>query len=102
MSARFEIVRTDGRGDDKTQPWHARFVAANGRIVWTTETYSRRGAALNAIASFVEPQYAGWLDRWWYDDRKAMGDAIVYRADSWNKKNGLLIEIRDVDERATP
>jgi uncharacterized protein YegP (UPF0339 family) len=39
---RFEIVRTDAG-------WHARFRAANGRIVWTTEVYARRGKAVNAI-----------------------------------------------------
>ena len=94
MSARFEIVRTDA-----PQPWHARFVASNGRIVWTTETYARRGSALNAIRSFMEPQSAGWIDLWWYEDRGAHGDAVVYRRDSWNKTDGLLIEIRDVDER---
>lgn len=40
----FEIVRTDAE-----QPWHARFVASNGRIVWTTEQYTRRRGAENAI-----------------------------------------------------
>lgn len=44
MSARFEIVRTDAE-----QPWHARFRAANGRIVWTTENYSRRDDAIRSL-----------------------------------------------------
>lgn len=48
MSARFEIVRTDA-----PQPWHARFRAANGRIVWTTENYARRGRAVDAIATLA-------------------------------------------------
>lgn len=96
MSARFEIVRTDAE-----QQWHARFVAANGRIVWTTEQYGRRKSALNAIASFIDPFLGGWIDTWWYADRKAHGAAVVYRRDSWNKTDGLLLEIRDVDERVT-
>lgn len=45
MSARFEIVRTDAE-----QPWHARFVGANGETVWTTENYLRRTDALEAIS----------------------------------------------------
>ncbi len=98
MSARFEIVRTDGRGHDQSQPWHARFVAANGRIVWTTETYARRKGALNAIASFLDPFTGQWIDsRWRYNDGR-IGDAVVYRRDSWNKTDGLRLEIRDVDE----
>jgi uncharacterized protein YegP (UPF0339 family) len=39
---RFEVVRTD-------DGWHARFRAANGRIVWTTEVYTRRSAAVQAL-----------------------------------------------------
>lgn len=42
MTARFEVVRTDAG-------WHGRFVAANGRIVWWTETYTRRRSAVRAI-----------------------------------------------------
>ena len=45
MSARFEVVRTDAE-----QPWHARFRASNGKVVWVTENYARRNGALNAIA----------------------------------------------------
>lgn len=40
---RFEICR----GDDGW--WWARFRAANGRIVWMTETYERRRAAVAAV-----------------------------------------------------
>lgn len=39
---RFEVVRTP-------TGWHARFIAANGRTIWWTETYTRRAGALNAI-----------------------------------------------------
>ena len=48
---RFEVVRTT----TTPQPWHARFVAANGRITWVTETYSRRRGALNAVTSLLDP-----------------------------------------------
>lgn len=53
MAARFEIVRANGRGHDQSQPWHARYVAANGQIVWVTETYTRRRGAENAILSIA-------------------------------------------------
>ena len=46
---RFEVVRTDAG-------WHARFVAANGRIVWTTEVYERERAARRAIAIIGDGQ----------------------------------------------
>jgi uncharacterized protein YegP (UPF0339 family) len=39
---RFEIVRTDAGH-------HARFVAGNGRIVWTTEVYASRRRTFEAI-----------------------------------------------------
>lgn len=41
--ARFEVVHTG--------PWkfHARFVAANGEIVWVTESYRRRQTAIDAV-----------------------------------------------------
>lgn len=67
---RFEIVRTDA-----SQPWHARFRAANGRIVWTTENYSRRRDAVAAI--------------------KCIGDAPRYS----DGKDADLIEVIDVDDR---
>jgi uncharacterized protein YegP (UPF0339 family) len=40
---RFEVVHTGPR------QFHARFRAANGEIVWTTETYTRRRTAWDAI-----------------------------------------------------
>lgn len=42
MTARFDIVRTDAG-------WHARLLAGNGRIVWVTESLTRRRAAVRAI-----------------------------------------------------
>jgi len=53
--SRFEIVRSDA-----PQQWHARFRAANGRIVWTTEQYHRRAAALNAIVAFTREFGVPW------------------------------------------
>jgi uncharacterized protein YegP (UPF0339 family) len=73
MSARFEVVRTDAE-----QPWHARFIAANGRIVWTTENYGRRRDAVAAVM--------------------LIGDAPSYS----NGRDADLIELRDVDERDAP
>jgi uncharacterized protein YegP (UPF0339 family) len=40
---RFEVVHSGPRA------FHARFRAANGEIVWTTETYKRRRDALHAV-----------------------------------------------------
>lgn len=74
---RFEVVRTDA-----AQPWHARFVAANGRIVWTTEQYARRAGAIGAIEALAN---ATVLDR-----VVAFGFA------------GVVTEVRDVDERRLP
>ena len=57
MSARFEIVRTDAG-------WHSRFRAANNRIVWTTEVYATRRAAVFAIdgmARVFSPTGQVWL-----------------------------------------
>lgn len=80
MSARFEIVRTAaGR--------HARYRAGNGQIVWTTEVYARRRAALHAIELiacskvYLSP-FQDHPEIQWHD--------------------GELIEIRDVDERTKP
>lgn len=70
MSARFEIVRSDTGDNGLDQPWHARYVASNGRIVWTTEQYARRGAAVAAI--------------------RGMSRGIVL---------GAVLRVRDVDER---
>lgn len=79
MSApRFEIVRTDA-----PQQWHARFVAANGKVVWTTENYARRNGALKAIGSLAQA-----LNAWLAEDWVRLGAPSHIRR-----------EIRDVDER---
>lgn len=69
--SRFEIVRTNAGH-------HARFIADNGKTVWTTEVYKRRTGAVNAIAS--------------------IGDAPRYS----NGRDADLIEVRDVDDRYVP
>lgn len=51
--SRFEIVRTDAG-------WHARFRAGNGQTVWTTETYTRRRAATNAVTVLGNRVQVGW------------------------------------------
>ena len=93
--ARFEVVRTDA-----AQPWHARFRAANGRILWSTETYARRGRALNAIDCMTGAFGGAWVDRWYTPAVEV--DAVVYLYDSWAKIDKVRIEIRDVDERVSP
>lgn len=101
MSAvRFEIVRTDAE-----QPWHARFVAANGRVVWTTESYTRRKSALNAICVLVDGFGRGWVGEDYVegaDGEWRYVDAVIHRVDHWEKRDARLIEIRDVDERVQP
>lgn len=47
-SARFEVVHTDAG-------WHARFRATNGELVWWTETYTRRNAAVLAVHQIAKP-----------------------------------------------
>lgn len=71
---RFEICR----GDDG---WWARFRAANGRVVWVTETYQRRAGADKAVLAI-----AGWRRSTEKKVRTVLlGDKVV--------------EVRDVDER---
>lgn len=48
---RFEVVHSDAG-------WFARFRAANGRIVWVTETYRRRAGAEDAVAILAIPHDA--------------------------------------------
>lgn len=57
---RFEIVRSDA-----DQPWHARFRAANGAIVWSTEQYDRCRAAENAVRLMMTTLTDG---HWWKRD----------------------------------
>ena len=90
MSARqprFEIVRTDAG-------WHARFIAANGRVVWTTEVYRHRGGAIKAInvlgGIVGAPQHVRKFHEAGVRD-VGYGVEIEWHAD--------LLEVRDIDER---
>lgn len=81
MSARqprFEIITT------ATEQHHARFRAANGAIVWVTETYKRKGKAENAIESLMG-HFIGWDQN---------GATVV--------RGGRPTEVRYVDERSKP
>lgn len=73
--ARWEIVRTNAGH-------HVRYRASNGRIVLTSEVYTRRERALRAIELVVGPittsPFADWPE-------VAM--------------HGQAVEVRDVDER---
>jgi uncharacterized protein YegP (UPF0339 family) len=77
MSARFEVVRTDAGH-------HARFVAKNGRIVWTTEVYTRRARAENAIESMTN-RFIHW-----------------HEGKAYTSMPGGYIEVRYVDDRLKP
>ncbi len=55
---RFELCH----GDDG---WWARFRAANGRVVWVTETYTRKASArmaIDSIARVFSPLSQCWVD----------------------------------------
>lgn len=73
---RFEIVRSDAG-------WHARFRAANGRVVWATEVYQRRGKAVHAIELITFGEFY----------------ASPFQAHPEVRCNGgRLLEVHDVDE----
>lgn len=92
-SARFEIVRTDA-----PQPWHARFRSANGRVVWTTENYTRRTAALAAIESMaLEFGYRVETTQELSGSQRRLDLAhAIHPSAGWG------IKVRDIDERYTP
>jgi hypothetical protein len=72
---------------DAAQPWHARYRSSNGRIRWTTENYTRRRAVVAAIEEFEgSPLYFSPFQAW---------PEIKHHT-------GMLIEVRDVDERTRP
>lgn len=73
---RFEIVRT-------AAGWHARFRAANGQVVWTTESYTRRRAAIGAIKALPTV----------YD----RGTTTLLAGGVWFGSH--RVEVREVDER---
>lgn len=81
MTARaphFEVVHADAG-------WHARFVAANGQTVWTTESYTRRKTAVRAVDLIVGEGYGPRPDG-------AVG---------WQGNPGWTA-VREVDERSKP
>jgi uncharacterized protein YegP (UPF0339 family) len=90
MTARFEVVRTDA-----AQPWHARFRAANRRIVWTTEQYTQRIAAIHAIgrlARTFSPTGQVWV--------VTKGKPIFVEIGTGD--GHLRIELDIIDERTGP
>lgn len=78
---RFEIVRT-------TAGRHARFRAANGQIVWTTEVYARRRGALRAVELIVGAPIV-------------TSPSADYPEVFWQGNVERPTEVRDVDERGT-
>ena len=73
---RFEICRDDSG-------WWARFRAANGRVVWVTETYTRRRAAVAAIHQVAPAFDTPWPVAVWVYPHGA-------------------IEVREIDYREQP
>lgn len=58
------------RNPDANQKWHARYISANGRIIASTEPYTRMKGALNAIkvlraASWDAPVFVKDADGNW-------------------------------------
>lgn len=78
---RFEICR----GDDG---WWARFRAANGRVVFVSETYERRRGADNAIHSMAR-SFWGFAS-FGYDE---IGSLFI------EDGGERYVEVREVDER---
>lgn len=74
--ARFEVVRAD-------VGWHARFRAANGRIVWTTEVYTTHRRCVNALRLLARPLDAAVTTI----GVRTFHDAVP------------AVEVRDIDER---
>lgn len=92
MSARqprFEICRGD---DYDSNPWWARYRAANGRIVWVTENYARREGAENALASLAKAMW-GSASELVPDQHDGLGSYLFH------EPSGCTIEVREVDER---
>jgi uncharacterized protein YegP (UPF0339 family) len=80
---RFEVVATNAGH-------HARSIAANGQVVLTTEVYSRREAARNAIR--ITAQLFS-VTPVFFDEQ----DGVMYV-----NAAGMRVEVRDVDERTPP
>lgn len=77
---RFEIVRTKAG-------WVARFIGANGKTVWVTESLRSRANALRAIELITG-----------YRPARQYGDGLEVYVASAVDPDGLL-EVREVDER---
>jgi uncharacterized protein YegP (UPF0339 family) len=99
MTARFEVVRSDA-----PQPWHARFRAANGRIVWATETYAKRDSAINAItalARLFSPTSQVWLSHVYIAGDLSGIDLRFGSGGHSTWPNAHRLKVRYVDERVT-
>lgn len=94
---RFEIVRTDA-----PEPWHARFRAANGQIVWTSETYRQKASAVRALdvlARFFSPTGQAWVSNVRVGNERTI--EVRYGSEehvTWGTAH--RVEVRTVDERA--
>lgn len=93
MSARFEVVRTDGRGHDQRQYWHGRLVV-NGRITWVTEMHSRMVGVERAILSLLNAVGLPVRSMGWNVEGR---EKVLYNEDGLLLAGGPLVHY--VDER---
>lgn len=92
MTARFEVVRSDA-----PQPWHARIVASNGRVLMSSETYSRKHAAEQVVLSVARILGFDAHDLRW--NVEGVEKIMVNRAGNYL---GFAPLVEYVDERSKP
>lgn len=94
--SRFEIVRTDAG-------WHARYIAANGQTVWTTESYRQKATAVRAVdtlARYFSPTGQAWISNVRIGGTHAVD--IRYGSEEHRDwRTAHRVAVRTVDERAT-
>ena len=101
MSARqprFEIVRGD-------HGYWARFIAANGRTVWVTETYTTRRAAARAISGMaraMSPAVRIWFAWTWITRNSNSASELRFGHPGDTYATAHRIEVRHIDERTAP
>lgn len=92
---RFEICRGDNG-------YWARFRAANGRIVWVTETYKRRAAGQDAIVNMARAMHPNLRTFFHFDtiDGLPAGGELRVGVPGEDYLTAHRIEVRELDERS--
>lgn len=91
---RWEIVQTDAG-------FHARFRSSNGRVIVSSEVYTRKRAAIDAIhyiARSMSPTARIWISSMQLGGRPA-GSEVRYGHPDDTYTTAHVIEVRDIDER---